>query len=203
MYVPKLFRNENLAEVRDFLHRYSFGIVVSQVEGRPFAAHIPLELDQNAAGQDVLTGHLSIANPIWKALSEYEGQVLAIFQGPNTYISSTWYNHENVPTWNYTAVHVYGKVRLQTADEVYISLKKMVDKYEAITGTGLKVENYSAGFMEKQMKGLVGFEIAIEEIQAAYKLSQNRDEESHANVVKALQASGDPEAQAVAKLMEK
>jgi len=203
MYIPKLFRNENLAEVRDFLHRYSFGIVVSQVEGRPFAAHIPLELDQNAAGQDVLTGHLSIANPIWKALSEHEGQVLAIFQGPNTYISSTWYNHENVPTWNYTAVHVYGKVRIQNADEVYQSLKKMVDKYEAITGTGLKVENYSAGFMEKQMKGLVGIEIAIEEIQAAYKLSQNRDEESHANVVKALQASGDPEAQAVAKLMER
>jgi transcriptional regulator len=203
MYIPKHFRNENIDEVRSFLERYSFGIVVSPVDERPFAAHIPLELGKNAAGQDVLNGHLSIANPIWKALSNQEGQVLAIFQGPNTYVSASWYDHENVSTWNYIAVHVYGRVRIQTETEVYNALKKMVDKYEAITGTGLQVENYSAGYMAQQMKGLVGIEIAIEEIQAAYKLSQNRDDENHGRVVQALKESQDPEAQALANLMKR
>ena len=105
MYIPHYFKNKNLDEVKEFLSRNSFGILINSIDSKLWATHIPLELEKNKEGQDVLVGHISKSNPQWKNFSKNE-EVLAIFQGPNSYISSTWYKDENVPTWNYIAVHV-------------------------------------------------------------------------------------------------
>src|ERR1700712_1365723 len=111
MYIPPLYKNNDEAAVRDFIDKNSFGILISQVNAKLWGTHIPLGLDKNDSGQDILTGHISKGNPQWKNFRD-DSEVLAIFPGPHSYISSSWYDHENVPTWNYIAVHVYGKIKI-------------------------------------------------------------------------------------------
>lgn len=164
--------------------------MVSQVNGKPWATHIPLELDMNKEGKEVLVGHVSRGNKQWKDFDKNE-EVMAIFNGPHTYISSSWYDHENVPTWNYIAVHVYGTIRIIEGDELLGSLKKLVDKYEAHSSNPVTVEGMSKRFLESELRGIIGFEIVITDIQAAYKLSQNRDTNNKQNIVAELEQRGD------------
>jgi transcriptional regulator len=201
MYIPDLYKNENVDEIRDFLRSNSFGILISTVDGKPWATHIPLELDTNADGQEILHGHISRENPQWKNWSPDE-KVLAVFSGPHAYISSSWYDHENVPTWNYIAVHVYGTVKILEGDAVVAQLKKLVDKYEARSANPVRVENLSEKTM-MEARGIVVFEIVIDEIQATRKMSQNRDEKNYKNIIGELEKTGNPDAAAVASEMSK
>ncbi|UOK43858.1 MULTISPECIES: FMN-binding negative transcriptional regulator [Flavobacterium] len=196
MYIPELYKNENAAEIKSFLKSNSFGVLVNQTEGRLWGTHIPLELETNQQGKEVLFGHISKENPQWKAF-ENNNDVLAIFSGPHSYISSSWYDHENVPTWNYIAVHVYGKTRIIEGNEMLYALKKLVDKYEANSKNPVRIENLSAESM-KQTEGFVAFEIEITEIQAVKKLSQNRDDKNHALIISELEKSTDQNAVTIA-----
>ena len=193
MYIPLHYRNENLEEVRDFLRKNGFAILVSQVENKPWATHLPLELEDGPSGKQVLTGHLAKANPQWKHFKE-EDEVLAIFNGPHAYISSSWYQDEEVPTWNYVAVHVYGTLRILTEDEVMASLHRLVDRYEQESKHPISLHDLSPKTL-RQVKGVVGFQIEIKEVHAAYKLSQGR-EQDHAQIIRELRQrdySGDSE----------
>lgn len=201
MYIPTLFKQDNSEEVKAFLHKNSFGILVSTVGNKPWATHIPLELDTNAAGEDVLLGHVSRGNKQWRDFSNNE-EVLAIFNGPHAYVSSSWYDHENVPTWNYIAVHVYGTLRIIEGDELLTSLKKLVNKYEATSEHPVSVEGMSKKMLESELKGIVGFEIKITSIEAAYKLSQNRDAHNKERIVEELTKRGDASSAAIAASMK-
>jgi transcriptional regulator len=157
-----------------------------------------LTTDKN--NNDMLTGHISKANPQWKEF-EKSGDVLAIFPGPHAYISSSWYDHENVPTWNYLAVHVYGTIHIIEGEELKMQLAAMVDKYESLMPHPVSVENMSKGYVEKEMKGIVGFNISISEIQAAQKLSQNRDEKNYDRIIEGLENQGDRDSRLMARIM--
>lgn len=111
MYTPDLYKNENPEEIRTFLKENSFGILINQTNGKLCATHIPIELELNAEGKEILQGHISKLNPQAEGFTAND-EVLAVFTGPHSYISSSWYDHENVPTWNYIAVHVYGKIKI-------------------------------------------------------------------------------------------
>ncbi len=198
MYIPAHYKNENLAEVHGFLKQNSFGILVSQVDGKPWATHIPLELDKNENGKDVLISHIAKANPQWKFFAD-NTEVLCIFNGPHSYVSSSWYREEEVPTWNYVAVHVYGKLKIIDEEAVIASMHKLVDKYEQHSQCPVSIKNLSSKTM-RQVKGVVGFQIEITEIQAAKKLSQGR-EEDHPRIITELEKQ-DPQAIAVAKAMK-
>jgi len=202
MYIPKVNRNTDINELRSFLKENSFAILVSLHEGRPWATHIPLELDTDKEGNNVLNGHLSRANPQWKEF-ENHCEVLAIFHGPNAYISSSWYDHENVPTWNYIAIHIYGKVRIVEGDELLGFLKKQVDKHEKNSLHPVSVEKMSPAYIETEMKGIVGLQIKIDEVQASYKLSQNRNAANFENVIKELENRGDAHSIKIAEEMKK
>jgi transcriptional regulator len=202
MYIPKLFNNEDSAEISDFINQNSFAILINQVNNRPWGTHIPLLLEIDEAGNQFLFGHISKANEQWKTLNS-EHEVLAIFSGPNTYISSSWYNHENVPTWNYTAVHAYGKATILTDEELYDQLGKMMRKYEANSSKPKVFEKIPLELIRTEMKGIVGIRIAITEIQAVEKLSQNRDVANHKLIVEELEKSTDYQAQQVAKEMKR
>lgn len=201
MYIADLFKNENQAEIEAFLQQNSFGILVNQPAGKLWATHIPLELDANANGKAVLYGHVSIENDQWKGFAEND-QVLAIFSGPHAYISSSWYDFENVPTWNYTAVHVYGTVKIIEGDLLLEHLKKLVDKYEAASENPVRIEDLSKKTM-MQTRGIVAFEIEITEIQASKKLSQNRDDKNYKAIISELEKTALPNAIDVASEMKK
>lgn len=202
MYIPKNNRNADIAEIREFLKANSFAILVTNHEGKPWATHLPLELDTDKAGNDVLNGHLSKANPQWKTFTE-QSQVLAIFNGPNAYISSSWYDHENVPTWNYIAVHVYGTIRTLEGEELFEMLAKQVDKHEKASEKPISVHGMSKEFVKSEMMGIVGLQIKIEDFQASYKLSQNRDSKNYEAVIKELEKRGDVHSLNIAREMRK
>lgn len=198
MYIPAHYKNEDLEEVKEFIVRNSFGILVNQVKGRPWATHIPLELDVDQEGRDILVGHISKANLQLKDIEE-DHEVLCIFNGPHSYISSSWYKEEEVPTWNYIAVHAYGTLQLLDEGAVLASLHKLVDKYEQNSDHPLSLHDLSPNTM-RQTKGIIGFQIVIKEIQAAYKLSQGRKED-HQNIIHELKRTGCPGSSAIAEHM--
>jgi transcriptional regulator len=127
---------------------------------------------------------------------------LAFFSGPHSYISSSWYNHENVPNWNYIAVHVYGKNKIIEGEAVIASLKKLVDKYEGKSENPIRVEDLSQKTM-MQTRGIVAFEIEITEIQATKKLSQNRDDFNYKNIISELEKTGENQSVTIANEMKK
>ena len=199
MYIPNHYKNENIKEVKDFLIKNSFGILLNQNKGRISGTHIPMELNTDKNGKDILSGHISKTNPQWNNFNDKE-EVLAIFNGPHSYVSSSWYKKENVPTWNYIAVHIYGTIKIIEGDELLSSLKKLVDKYESNSENPVSVENLSEKSL-KQINGIIGFNIHINEIQATYKLSQNRDDSDYHNVIKKLDKTKDSGSMEIAKEM--
>lgn len=200
MYIPHHFRNENLDEVKAFLRANAFGILLTQQDNRILGSHIPLELEQDADGHEVFYGHVSKANTQWRSFSDQD--VLMIFNGPHAYVSSGWYGHDNVPTWNYVAVHVYGRLIPLEKEELLHSLDRLMHKYEQHEAEPLAMGDLSTETM-RQVKGIIGFKVLPTEIQAAYKLSQNRNSEDYHNVIKKLSDKGEPRSQGVAEQMKK
>src|SRR5467141_3558533 len=130
MYLPAAFAEPDLTKLHDFIEQHSFSLLVSQVDGLPFASHLPLLLDRTAGPHGTLVGHMARANPQWR---EAGGQTaLAIFSGPHAYISPTWYEAEQVvPTWNYTAVHASGRVEVIEEEEALLDIvQETVRVYE-------------------------------------------------------------------------
>jgi len=187
MYVPKYSQNNDFGTIKDFIRHNGFGILVSQSNQKMLATHIPMEF---SGDETKLVGHISRANPQWKNFGG-SSEVLAIFPGPHAYISSSWYDHENVPTWNYIAVHVYGKIEIIEGEQLYQALKHLVDKYESASARPVSVERMSPDYVRKSIQGIVGFELTISSIEAAYKLSQNRDEKNHQNIIHELEKRKD------------
>lgn len=200
MYIPELYKNENQQDIQNFIHQNGFGILVNQTDGKPWATHIPLLLEEKE-GKQLLVGHVSKENPQAESFKTND-EVLAIFSGVHTYISSSWYDHENVPTWNYLAVHVYGKLTIHSLAETIEALKRLVDKYEAKSEKPVRVEELSKKTM-LQARGIVSFEIEITAIEAKKKLSQNRDDKNYKNIISKLENSNDFQSMEVAKEMKK
>lgn len=200
MYIPSKYKNEDLSEVKDFIRSNSFAILINLVNGRPWATHTPLQLDKDTDGNDILIGHIARANPQWIEFGA-DSEVLCIFHGPHSYVSSSWYKEEEVPTWNYIAVHIYGRLTVMTESEVLTWLHGLVDHYEKDEETPLSLKDMSPATL-RQVKGVVGFRIKINEIQAAYKLSQGR-EEDHARIILELQNKKDAGSKQVSHIMRK
>ncbi len=198
MFTPSAYKNLDSTEIKDFIANNGFGILINQVDGKPWATHIPLQLDVDEHNDDILVGHIAKANPQWKYFKP-ETQVLCIFNGPHSYISSSWYKEEDVPTWNYIALHVYGTLKIQDETAVLKGLNKLVDKYEKESKDPVSLKHMSKNTI-KQIKGIVGFEIKIEDIQATYKLSQGRPQD-HPKIISKLE-NGDAQSKAVAKIMK-
>ncbi|WP_277584570.1 FMN-binding negative transcriptional regulator [Psychrobacillus antarcticus] len=200
MYIPKYFKVTNIDEIWDFVQTNSFGTIVTTKEGKPIASHLPLGLNKKD-GDTYITGHMAYGNPQWKTFETCE-DVLVMFQGPHAYISSSWYEDENVPTWNYQAVHVYGKASVMEKDELIEELTIMLEKYEGNRVNPVLWDKLSPQLLEKELKGIVGFKIKVGDIQAAYKLSQNRNETDITNIISKLKNEGIPNSKQIAELIE-
>jgi len=200
MYIPPKYRHTQLEEVERFLKENAFGILVSQGDMRPLATHIPMELEMDKEGQSWLVGHVAKANPHWQDFDKHP-EVLAIFNGPHAYISSSWYREEEVPTWNYIAVHVHGRLEKLSEKQLLNSLQKLVDKYEAESKEPVRLQDLSPATM-RQIRGIVGFRIRISEIHAATKLSQGR-ESDHQRIIGELEERQGPMDQNIAEAMKK
>ncbi len=197
MYTPKLYREEDRSEILDFLKKNNFPALVTHDGERLVATHLPVEVVETENDGLTIYSHMSRANPQWKSFGEQEA--MFIFQGAHTYISPTWYNHVNVPTWNYMMVHVYGTLQIMTDAELYSTLSRLVERHEA--ASAYRLESLPQDFVEKEMKGTVGFSMQVTRMDAGYKLSQNRNDEDHANIINELNKQDNDDARKVADAM--
>lgn len=201
MYIPKYFKVTNGDDIWDFVQNNSFGTIVTTKSGKPIATHLPLQF-MKEENTYYLTGHMAYGNSQWRTFENCE-DVLVMFQGPHAYISSSWYSHENVPTWNYQAVHMYGKINILEKDELIEDLTRLLEKYEQHRENPVLWDKLSPELLENQLKGIVGFKIKVEEIQGAYKLSQNRNEADYNNILDKLQKEENLNSKQMAELMKK
>jgi transcriptional regulator len=205
MYIPEpfAFPDYATAELQDLVEAYNFGILI--VPGEVLqAAHLPFVLDRGRGALGTLIAHVARANPIWRRF-EAGPEVLAVFQGPHAYVSPDWYAGRGlVPTWNYLAVHAYGVPRILESDTaVSAALTRLTATMEA--GLAPKppwtLSELAESSLAALRRGVVAFEIEIARLEGKRKLNQNRAAADRAGVIEALEASGKPEAGAVACAM--
>ncbi len=200
MYVPPAFRESNLPALHEFIDHHSFGLLVSSHDGSPFATHLPLLLDRASGALGTLVGHVARANPQWEQCPGQE--VLAVFSGPHAYISPTWYEVvPAVPTWNYVAVHAYGRVRLVEDEAGLLAIvRRSVEVYERSMPRPWSLGETDA-FVGRMLKQIVGFRVEIERIEGKWKLNQNHPAERREIIIRALSERGDENSTAIAALM--
>jgi transcriptional regulator len=181
MYIPEYFEVTERDTILDFIKTNNFGQLISSVNGRYFSSHIPFFFSND---KESLICHISKKNEQWKDLENQE--VLITFQGSHEYISPSWQSSPCVPTWNYQAVHVYGKPYLITEiRKLKKIVKKLTIKHEATFDKSWEPE-----YNESLLNMIVGIEIKITEIQGKYKLSQNHSESNRKQIIKQLQKHG-------------
>ncbi|HVO48513.1 MAG TPA: FMN-binding negative transcriptional regulator [Steroidobacteraceae bacterium] len=201
MYVPAHFKSEDLTQLDWLAGHDAFGTLISQVQGAPFASHLPV-LYRREGNTVVLSGHWARPNAQWH---DIEGQrVLFIFHGPHAYISPRWYvdPQKHVPTWDYAVAHVYGPVRLiQQAAELEPIVASLASNYE--TGAANPWTLAGSNPANRQMlRGIVGFELRADEVQIKLKLNQNHPPGNIRGAIDGLRARGGQDSLAVASLME-
>ena len=200
MYIPEHFRVRDHAAAINFMRANPFAILISTTTDGPFATHIPVVIRENA-DQVTLRGHVAKANPHWRYL-EQQPHCLMIFHGPHAYISPTNYvTQENVPTWNYGAVHIYGNARVYSAHEDLLNmLHDLIPTFEATYRQHW--DTLSDSYRTRMLNQIVGFEIAVTRIEGKFKLSQNRLPEEQQNVIDSLCPAHDTAISGTARLMQ-
>ena len=201
MYLPEAFSTQDLAALDRLAVANAFGILVSQLDGAPFASHLPV-LYARAKARVTLTGHWARANPQWRDIERQ--RALFIFHGPHAYISPRWYlePEKNVPTWNYAVAHVYGRVRvIHDSGELERVVTALARQYEAGAEKPWRFEDTGEGGRAR-LKAIVGFELAAEEIQVKLKLSQNHVAGNVRGAVEGLRSQNSAGSAEVADWME-
>ena len=202
VYNPPEFREDQPEVLHQVIKEHSFATLISQARGELMATHLPVLLDAEDGPLGTLRGHVARANPHWRAFREGV-EALAIFQGPHTYVSPSWYETElTVPTWNYVAVHAYGRPRV-IEDEAGLKaiLLALVDTYESGFERPWSIQRLPEEFVQKMLKGIVGFEIPIARLEGKFKMNQNRTAGDRRGVIDALSNDGSEMSLSVAKLM--
>jgi transcriptional regulator len=200
VYIPEFNRQEDRATTLQFMRANPFAILVSNVDGVPFATHLPVLIEET--GDDIVVrGHMAKANPHWKSMSQDE-ESLVIFHGPHAYISPGLYEiRESVPTWNYAAVHVYGEATLFSDEEdLKQTLHRMIETFES--SYMAQWSEMSEQYRNRMLKHIVGFEIKAKRLEAKFKLSQNRNKGEQTRVIQSLTQSKDSNISGVAELMQ-
>ena len=198
MYIPKYFKQNDRKRSIAFMNAYNFAIVVSAKDELPLATHLPFVIEERE-DEIVLISHMSKANEQWKTFSDKD--VLVIFSEPHAYISPSLYEQkQNVPTWNYVAVHAYGKLNILESDEEKLAvLHKQMQSYEADFIEQFRTLDKK--YIDGLLQGIIAFEITVSNLQAKEKLNQNKSEKDRLNVKKHLEESEDEMKRTLGKMM--
>jgi len=189
MYLPKINQENDLDTIFAFMQENSFVTLVSNLNNKLIASHIPVTLERDS-NDITIWGHLAKANPHCEAFDEAES--LIIFNGPHAYISPAHYDKkESVPTWNYAVVHAYGTPQKQSFKENLDIMKSLlldlIRKHEQ--NYEKQWDDLSKKYKEGMMQGIIGFKLKIEKLEAKYKLSQNKSKTEQTKITQALLAS--------------
>jgi len=207
MYLPTHFQQTDTAVLHDLMRSHPLATLVTLAPGGLNANHVPLHVCAEGAPLGTLRGHVARANPMWNDVRA-DVQALAIFHGPQAYVSPNWYPTKSqtgrvVPTWNYVAVHAYGSLRvIDDAAWVRGLLQTLTVEHEAAEPRPWTMQDAPEEFVARMVASVVGIEIVISELLGKIKASQNQPSENRAGVVSALRAQRSDDAQAMAALVE-
>ncbi len=199
MYIPEHFRVHDHADAIAFMRANPFAILVSTTDDGPFATHLPVFVHQKE-DHLVIRGHVAKANPHWRHL-EQNPACMTIFHGAHAYVSASNYvTRENVPTWNYGAVHVYGNSRtFSSPEDLQSILHQLIGAFEPAYAE--QWGSLTDAYRERMLSHIVGIEITVTKVEAKFKLSQNRTKEEQSNVIISLEKSADTAISGVSRLM--
>jgi transcriptional regulator len=206
LYLPAQFKEERIDVLHTLMREHPFATLVAMNDSGLVANHLPMKIISDPQPWGTLRGHVARANPVWK---EYRTDIeaLAIFQGPQTYISPVLYpskqtTGEVVPTWNYAVVHARGTLRfIHEAEWLRNFVADLTDEHEAGRAQPWKMTDAPAPYLEKMLEMIVGFEIAISSISGKWKLGQNRTTADRQGLVVGLRQSEDADARELANLL--
>jgi len=203
MYDLNYFKEKDGTVVLDFIKQYPFAFITGcDASNKPVATQIPVFIDERD-GKLFLSGHIMKNTDHHKAF-EFNPEVLAVFTGPHTYISASWYDDKKqASTWNYTSVHAKGRLSFLDEKALLEILKRTTDHFENNPNSPSNYEDLPAEYIAKLSKAIVAFEIKVETFDNVFKLSQNRNEKSYHNIIEALDKRNDPESAKVAEEMKK
>jgi transcriptional regulator len=204
MYLPPAFRDDDLPHVHQLIHETRLAQLVTHGSGGLYATPLPLFLDPSEGERGTLYGHVAKGNQHWKI--DVQGDALAIFMGPDGYVSPQFYPSKQrdgkvVPTWNYTTVHAYGPIEFsEDPQRILAIVTRLTNKHEGARSHPWHVTDAPPEYIQSQLKGIVGLRIPISRLEGKLKLSQNRTPEDLAGAKSGLAASSDPTDRAVAGL---
>lgn len=204
MYTPESFKQEDLPTLHETMRRIGFATLVTQGSAGMEASHVPMLLDAERGDFGTLKGHIARANPQWRQAAPGT-DALAIFLGPQTYISPAWYASKRetgkvVPTWNYVAIHAYGKPRfIEDREWLRALVTQLTQTHERPRADPWAVTDAPADFVDGMLRAIVGFEVVIERLEGKWKMSQNRPEKDLATVLEGLAKQGGEAPAAVAE----
>jgi transcriptional regulator len=198
MYLPAHFAQHDLAALHTLMQQHPLAALVTVGADGPTADHIPLELDPTAGPHGTLRGHVARANPLWR---HADGQpVLAIFQGPQAYVTPSWYaskprHGKVVPTWNYTVVQARGTLHaVDDAPWLRDLVGLLTDTHEAPRAQPWAVQDAPDDYVQQMLRAIVGIRIPVDALVGKWKVSQNRDEADRAGVATGLAADAGQDA---------
>ncbi len=193
MYMPAAFREDRLDVLHAAVRAAGLATLVTLTDDGLIASHVPLLLDTEPAPYGTLIGHIARPNP--QAARGVAGvQALAIFQGPDAYITPNWYATKReggkvVPTWNYVAVHAYGPIRFFDDPARLLEIvTRLTERHESPRAEPWAVADAPADFLAGMLRGIIGFEIPIARLEGKWKMSQNRPPADRAGVITGLTA---------------
>jgi transcriptional regulator len=200
MYSPPYNRIEDRAELLEFMRANSFVLLVTGTGGTLHASHLPVTVEDSAAGLKI-DMHMARNNPQWQEF--FDEDVLVVFSGPHAYISPRWYEQKpRVPTWNYAAVHAYGIPRvISEKDAKRASQRRLIASLDPQWLP--KFDTLPAEYVSSMLDGIVNFEIPVARIETRWKLSQNRGRREMELIAAALEQSGDSVERSLAALTRK
>lgn len=205
MYTPPAFKEDDPAILAEIIRTARLPMLVTATAAGPLATPLPLILDQSEGPHGVLYGHLARANPQWNTPAI--GEALAIFPGPDAYVTPSWYaskaeHGKVVPTWNYVAVHAYGPVEFfDDVDRLHQAVSRLTDLHEGQRAEPWAVTDAPETFVRSQLKGIVGLRLPITRLEGKRKLSQNRPEADRRGVAEGLAQSEVESDREVARLI--
>lgn len=207
MYVPSHFKEDDISKLQQHIRDYGFGLLIVADGDGIEANHVPFHLSAEEDGSlGYLQCHLARNNPAWRRLKGGD-RVLAVFQGPDAYVSPTWYETKAetgrvVPTWNYLAVHAEGSARI-IEDPTWLKrhLHQLTDQHESGMDAPWSVDDAPNDFTERLMQAIVGVEIKIDSLTGKLKASQNQPERNRAGVKAGLEAGEGAHDRAMSKLI--
>lgn len=191
MYNFSYFKERDKQIILDFMEENPFAFLTgSDVSGGQVATQIPMLIEERD-GNLFLRGHIMRNTDHHKAFVK-NPNVLAVFTGPSTYVSASWYSKPQIgSTWNYMSVHINGQMNFMSEDELIQFMKQMTLKFEkGNTHSPTIYDNLPSEYVKKMLSGIVGFEIKAEKVENVFKLSQNRDEKSYLNIISKLEEQG-------------